>query len=65
MRPFVRKSSKRAAVAVGLVVGTAYVLEALKIKKKASRPNKKRMDALLEERFSVIIENESKLWQGA
>lgn len=36
MRPFVRKSSKRAAVAVGLVVGTAYVLEALKIKKKAS-----------------------------
>jgi len=34
MRPFVRKSSKRAAMAVGLVVGTVYVLEALKIKKK-------------------------------
>lgn len=39
-------------MAVGLVVGTAYVLEALKIKKK-------------EERFSVIIENESKYWQGS
>ncbi|KAF9102688.1 hypothetical protein BGX27_010906 [Mortierella sp. AM989] len=52
MHPFVRKSSKRAVLAVGLVVGTAYMLEALKIKKK-------------EERFSVIIENESKLWQGA
>ncbi|KAK3827004.1 MAG: hypothetical protein J3R72DRAFT_496524 [Linnemannia gamsii] len=58
MRPFVRKSSKRAAVAVGLVVGTAYVLEALKIKKKACL-------FFSEERFSVIIENESKLWQGA
>ncbi|KAI7831613.1 hypothetical protein BC939DRAFT_498596 [Gamsiella multidivaricata] len=52
MRPFVRKSSKRAAVAVSLVVGTVYMLEALKIRKK-------------EERFSVIIEDESKLWQGA
>lgn len=37
MRPFVRKSSKRAAMAVGLVVGTAYVLEALKIKKKVDQ----------------------------
>ncbi|KAF9148897.1 hypothetical protein BG015_009326 [Linnemannia schmuckeri] len=62
MRPFVRKSSKRAAVAVGLVVGTAYVLEALKIKKKASIPL---THFCWEERFSVIIENESKLWQGA
>ncbi|KAG0225714.1 hypothetical protein B0O80DRAFT_502054 [Mortierella sp. GBAus27b] len=52
MRSFVRRSSKRAAVAIGLVVGAAYMMEAFKIKKK-------------EERFSDIIENESKLWQGA